>query len=127
MSEPFDPAAPLILVQARLWGPGREAGVQLALDTGAVRSVISVEVATVLGFEPAAAAARTRILTASGEVLVPVLVMDRLEAIRQARCAFPVLCHSLPPATRLDGLPGLDFVRGHRLVADFRAGLLSLE
>ena len=40
---------------------------------------------------------------------------------------FPVLCHDLPSTVTVDGVLGLDFLRGGRLKVDFRAGLLSLD
>ena len=43
-------------------------------------------------------------------------------------CAdFPVLAHTLPPSAGVDGLLGLDFVRGGRLTVDFRAGHVTLD
>jgi hypothetical protein len=35
--------------------------------------------------------------------------------------------HTLPPSAGVDGLLGLDFLRGMRFTADFRAGALTLE
>lgn len=37
------------------------------------------------------------------------------------------LCHDLPAEVRVDGLLGLDFLRGRRLTLDFRTGRLSLD
>jgi hypothetical protein len=37
---------------------------------------------------------------------------------------FPVLGHTLPPSAGVDGLLGLDFLRGQSLTLDFRSGHL---
>ncbi len=127
MNYRFDPASRLIVVPVRLWGPAAFADLRLALDTGAVNSLVSTEAAVFLGYDPAAAAEMVKIVTGSGEVMAPRLAVSRVAALGQERLAFPIVCHALPPATQLDGLLGLDFLRGHRLVVDFRAGVLSLE
>ncbi|MDR3635320.1 MAG: hypothetical protein P4L84_16065 [Isosphaeraceae bacterium] len=54
------------------------------------------------------------------------LALDRLSALDRHRLAIAVLDHSLPPATGIDGLLGLDFLRGSVLTVDFQAGRVSL-
>ncbi len=44
------------------------------------------------------------------------LALDRL----------PIVCHTLPSSAVIDGLLGLDFLRGQSLTIDFRNGLLTL-
>ena len=58
--------------------------------------------------------------------MIPRLRVDRLEALGQAKQNLPVLCHALPPTPPIDGLPGLDFLRGQCLTIDFRAGQITL-
>ena len=58
--------------------------------------------------------------------LLPRIILNRLSALGQHRLALPVLAHSLPPATGIDGLLGLDFLRGLSPEVDFRAGKISL-
>jgi hypothetical protein len=38
-----------------------------------------------------------------------------------------VLCHTLPPSATVDGVLGLDFMRGSRLLVDLRIGEVTLE
>ena len=47
-------------------------------------------------------------------------------ALGQERTNFPVLGHTLPPSTSIDGVLGLDFVRGQTLTVDFRTGTSTL-
>ena len=126
MGQSFDPNDRLILVTARLSGPRSEGGFQFALDTGATYTIVSSHVAALLGYDPAAAGERARLTTASGVERVPRIVVEKLQALGRERSSFPVLCHTLPPSARVDGLLGLDFLRGRRLVLDFRSGVVSL-
>lgn len=50
-----------------------------------------------------------------------------IEALGQKRESFPVLCHTLPPSSSVEGVLGLDFFRDHRLTIDFPAGIVTLE
>jgi hypothetical protein len=45
----------------------------------------------------------------------------------QIRILFPVVAHTLPPTTSVDGLLGLDFFRGLELTLDFRAGQIDVR
>ncbi len=58
--------------------------------------------------------------------MVPVVMLTRLSALGQHRFGFPVIAHTLPPGSNVDGLLGLDFLRGQILTIDFRANWLSL-
>ncbi|MBM4032190.1 MAG: hypothetical protein FJ291_10435 [Planctomycetes bacterium] len=127
MSEEFDPAARAIVVGAQLWGPAGDTCATLALDTGATTTIVGWHIAALLGYSPAASGELEQLTTASGVEFVPKITVARLLAIGQERVQFPVLCHTLPPSARVDGLLGLDFLRGRRLVVDFRSGLLSLD
>jgi len=62
----------------------------------------------------------------SGTVLAPLVIVSRLSALGQDRTSFPVLGHTLPPNAGIDGLIGLNFLRGQVLTIDFRNGQLSL-
>jgi hypothetical protein len=50
----------------------------------------------------------------------------RISSLGQDRTAFPVLAHTLPPSAAVDGVLGLDFLRGHALNIDFRTGQITL-
>jgi hypothetical protein len=59
----FDAKAGLILVKRKLFGPTGDSIVNLALDTGATWTLISWEVAILLGYDPAAFVERTSVTT----------------------------------------------------------------
>jgi hypothetical protein len=80
-----------------------------------------------LGYDPAIVAERVQMTTGSGVEFVPRIRVKKIEAIRRERRNFPILCHTMPPSTTVDGVLGLDFFRGKRLVLDFRKGLLIID
>lgn len=127
MSFPFNPRGGLIIVPATLCGPQREVIVELALDTGATTTVINQQALQYAGFELNEDGRPAEITTGSGIESVLEVRLDSIHALGKIEIDFATLCHNLPPSATVDGVLGLDFFRGERLVIDFRAGLLALE
>jgi len=127
MSHPFDPQKGLIVIPTRVCGPMGDTVVRLGLDTGATQSMLTWDVVVLLGYDPAIVSDRVQMTTGSGVEFVPRLIVDRIEALRKEHRTFPVLCHTLPPSSTVDGVLGLDFFRGQRLIIDFRAGQVVVE
>ncbi len=127
MNHPFDPIRGLIVVPTRLRGPIGDTVARLALDTGATRTLVSWQVALSVGYEPATSAKRIEITTGSGVEFAPEIIVDSIEALSQIRESISIVCHTLPPSATVDGVLGLDFLRGKRLEVDFRAGRLRVE
>lgn len=127
MSLPFNPEEGLIIVPTRLWGPMGDTVVRFALDTGATGSLVNWDVVVLLGYDPAIVPERIQMTTGSGVEFVPRIVIEKIEALGQKRRDFPILCHTLPPSATVDGVLGLDFFRGQRLVLDFCMGLVAVE
>lgn len=90
-------------------------------------SLIGLSILKSIGYDPNAAAGQARVTTGSGVVSVPRMIIEGIEALDRRRNDFPVLCHTLPLSAGVDGVRGLDFLRGHRLIIDFRAGLMILD
>jgi len=127
MSFSFDPNERAVIVQVRIWGPQGHTVIRLALDTGATETLVNWEIAVLLGYDPSASPSRKRITTGSGVEFAPEISIDRIEALGMERLRFPVLCHTLPPSAGLDGLLGRDFLRGQRVVLDFRTGVITVD
>ena len=127
MSFRFEPALGLVIVQAELWGPSGSAIVRMALDTGATRTVINANPLVWIGYDPALSTDRVQITTGNGVEFAPVVNVQRVSALGQERSDLPILCHTLPPSADVDGLLGLDFLRGQSLLIDFRAGEITLS
>lgn len=126
MSSAFDPRSGLIVVNAELWGPHGSGVLSLALDTGATSTVVSQSRLLQLGYDPTAHSDRVQATTGSGVVFVLRITLSRIAALGQEHADFPVLGHTLPPGAGVDGLLGLDFMRGYRLTVDFRDGHVGL-
>src|SRR6266849_1165294 len=127
MSTPFYAADGLIIVPAQVWGPAGDRVVQLALDTGATVTIVRTAILVSIGYDPALAPDRVLMTTGSGIEYASRLTVSRFEALGRIRNGFSVIAHTLPPSAGIDGLLGLDFLRGQRLTIDFRRGQISLR
>jgi hypothetical protein len=126
MSDQFDSRDGLILVRVKLWGPDGDTVLTLALDTGATDTLIGIGPLVTVGYDPVLAHDRVQVTTGSSVEFVARIVLDKIQALDQVRTSFRVLCHTLPTSAGVDGLLGLDFLRGQSLSIDFREGLISL-
>jgi predicted aspartyl protease len=127
MNFPFEPRFGLIMVSVTLHGPAARGRIRLALDTGATFTLIGPSALISTGYDPAGAGERVEITTATGIEYVARLRVTRMIALGRERLNFPVLVHTLPPSAGIDGLLGLDFLRGQRLSIDFSKGEISFD
>ena len=127
MSLNFNPKEGLVVVPTRLFGPSGDTIVHLALDTGATGSLINWDVAILIGYDPAVAQNRVQVTTGSGVEFAPRIEIIKIEALERVRENFPIICHTLPPSTNVDGLLGLDFFRGTYLSIDLVSGSVKVE
>jgi predicted aspartyl protease len=121
----FDASQGLIVIPTRLYGSQGDTIVRLALDTGATSSMINWDVAVLLGYDPASVKERIQITTGSGVEFAPRITMKKIEVMGRSLENFLMLCHTLPPSSTVDGLLGLDFFRGERLILDFQLGIVD--
>jgi hypothetical protein len=127
MPESFNANHGLIIVPVQIYGPWGNAFARLALDTGALTTVIRPGILASIGYDLAASPDKVRIVTASDVISVPRLLADRIVALGQERTYMPIIGHTLPPATGVDGVLALDFFRRQRLTLNFRRGRISLS
>ncbi len=125
MSVPFNPTGTLIVVTATVFGPRGNRAVRLALDTAASETAISRRVLGIIGVDMTASPT-VPVTMGGGTVYVPLVTVDHLEALGQTQSGVTIQAHTLPSSLPIDGLLGLDFIRGQRLVVDFRTGQISL-
>lgn len=123
----FDRARGLIIVPTYIHGPNGDTVARLALDTGATWTVVRTAVLVSIGCDPAASLERVELTTGSGVEYPSRLSVQKLEALGQERTQFNVIVHTFPPSAKVDGVLGLDFLRDHRLIIDFRKGEITLE
>jgi len=126
MSVSFDPEHGLVIVRAQVTGPAGIAVLRLALDSGATRTLINSSLLVAVGYDPAAAHERTEVTTGSGVEFAAKVPVNKIIALGQEREDFSVLAHTLPPSAGVDGVLGLDFLRGLILTIDFRNGRLTV-
>jgi hypothetical protein len=126
MSFPFHSSHGPIVIEASLSEPSGQADLRLILDTGATTSLIRSPILVAVGYDPDTSPDLVSVAMGNAIELVPRIVLNRLSALGRHRLAFPVLAHALPPAVRIDGLVGLDFLRGSVLTLDFTAGRITL-
>jgi predicted aspartyl protease len=125
VSYSFDSERGLIVVQAEVFGPSGSIVLGLALDTGATGTMINVAPLTAIGYDPSLVPDRVQVTTGSGVEFAPRIAVAQMRAMGRERTHFPVLAHTLPPSASVDGLLGLDFLRGEVLNIDFRRGIIS--
>lgn len=123
----FRPGGGFIVVDAEMTGPLGSAALKLVLDTGATKSLVSRTALIALGFDPDASGMRATMATGSTVEVVPLVILTRLSALGRNRFVIPVIAHTLPPQSAVDGLLGLDFFPGEVLTIDFRAGQITLS
>jgi hypothetical protein len=80
-----------------------------------------------LGYDPVGAAERTEVTTGSGVEFAALIVVSKIKALGRELTHFPVLAHTIPPSAGVDGVLGLDFLRGQLLTIDFPNGCLKLS
>jgi predicted aspartyl protease len=124
---PLDPAEPLIVVTARVFGPSGQSILRLALDTGATSSMVVPKQLQRIGYDLGKALVRTTVFTANGVASGSKISLEEIESLGKTYTNFPVFCTPLPSGTGIDGVLGLDFLRGTRLTIDFRMGILILD
>jgi len=127
MSFAFDSRQGLLVVRTELTGPSGVAIVRLALDTGATRTLVGTSLLVAIGYDPAAAHARVEVTTGSGVEFAALVALQRIVALGQERTDFSILAHTLPPSAGVDGVLGLDFLRGTVLTIDFKKGRLTVD
>ena len=126
MSFAFNPQRGLVIVRTEVFGPTGSAVLRLALDTGATRTLIDSAALVAIGYDPAASTDRVQVTTGSGIESSAHVVTEKIMTLGQQRTAFPVLSHRLPPTLSVDGVVGLDFLRGQVLTVDFQTGQITL-
>jgi hypothetical protein len=126
MSEAFNAKQGLVILSVQVYGPSGDTLTRLALDTGALSTVIDGRILASIGYDLTSTPDKVRIVTASDVITVPRLLVDRIVALGQERTYMPIIGHTLPATTGVDGVLGLDFFRRQRLTLNFRRSRISL-
>ncbi len=120
------PSGPII-VYVELTGPRTSRVITMALDTGAGLTMIPIETALAIGYDPAKARKRVELVTASGIELVPQLTIRRARCLGHTVRDLDVVCHDLPTQSPVKGLLGLNFLRHFDVRLNFLRKRLDLQ
>lgn len=123
----FDPASDLIIVRARVWGPGGNTPASLALDTGSAHTVIAAGMIDDLGYSPRQGEAITTVRTAVGKEQGYLLRVSRLWTLGFTVSNFPIHVFDLPEGFGIDGLVGLSFLRQFNVEIRLTEGRLLVD
>ncbi|TMQ05456.1 MAG: hypothetical protein E6J90_12555 [Deltaproteobacteria bacterium] len=107
----FDPNSDLIIVKARIWGPGGKTPASLAVDTGSEHTVIAASIIDDLGYSPLQGEQIATVRTAVGSEQGYLLRISRFWALGFMVSNFRVHVFDLPDGFGIDGLVGLSFLR----------------
>jgi clan AA aspartic protease (TIGR02281 family) len=119
------PRGPLI-IYAELVGPRTSRVISMVLDTGAVQTMIPIETALAIGYDPVAAKHRVEVVTASGVERVPTLTVKAIHCLGLTVINVDVICHDLPTQSPVKGLLGLNFLRHFNVHLNFLFDRLEL-
>lgn len=99
----------------------------MALDTGAILTMIPIETALAIGYDPATVTKRVELVTASGVELAPQLTVETARCLGQTVRNLQVVCHDLPAQSPVKGLLGLNFLRRFDVHLRFLCNTLELS
>jgi len=122
----FEPTANSITTKAMIEGPYGVLNVTLILDTGATYVHLPWRILEALGYEPSNIHKKERIITASGIEFAPKLKVRKITSLGVEAKGVEVICHDLPPETRVDGLLGLSFLKNFNIHLQFKRGIIEI-
>lgn len=123
----FDPRRRLVPVDAELTGPRAPIAARLLVDTGSAFSLLYPGLLAKAGYDLASPRSRVSIAGVSGTTDVALFIASSLKALGVERRNLAVLAHRLPASLPFDGLLGVNFLLGRRLIVDFHAGTVELK
>ena len=127
--QPFDPRAELIWIGASVTGPDAKPLELLGvLDYGTPQTIIERSIAEAIGFSEDQKIGDAVFRGVAGP---PVrgyrVIASEFKAFGRSIKDFEIICLELTEDLEVEGLIGLDFLRGLKVTTDFREGLITLE
>lgn len=116
-----------ITLRLKAKGPKGTREIDAILDTGAVYTTISWDVAKDIGYDPAVSEKRTRIITANGIIEVPMIQVESFSVKELEARNVDTICHNIPEISTVDGLVGLSFLKHFTVCMNFKEGRMKME
>lgn len=123
----IDIKEPVVILKVEVFGKKGSKILDLIFDTGSTYTMIPWKVAESLGYDPALSRRRTSIVTASTTEMVPLINVKAMSALGHKVEEVDVVCHDLPPKSRVDGLLGLTFLKSFDINLYFKKGFLGIK
>ncbi len=98
----------------------------MILDTGAIFTAISWDIAKDIGYDPAVAQNRVPIITANGVIEVPKIKVKAIGFGGLQVEDVEVICHDIPEIAEIEGLLGLSFLTHFNVLLDFKNSILEI-
>jgi clan AA aspartic protease (TIGR02281 family) len=117
---------PLILKRVRIDGLRASREVDMILDTGAIYTAISWDVAKDIGYDPAGTSERVPIITANGVIEVPKIRVRGVSFRGLSAQDVEVICHDIPELAEIEGLLGISFLKHFKISLDFKNRIMEI-
>ncbi|MBI3008732.1 MAG: retroviral-like aspartic protease family protein [Candidatus Omnitrophica bacterium] len=122
----FDITEGVILCKAKITNKRQSLFLKLAVDTGASFTMISIENALAIGIDPSKSMRHIEITTANGIVFAPIIRIPSFKCFGIELKNIEVICHNLPPESPVEGLLGLNFLKGAKAILDFSQNIIEV-
>lgn len=116
----------LLFTRAALKHQNRIRVVNLLIDSGSTYTILSWELLLSLKLDPATSSTRRPINTANGLLVLPEVEVNSFHSLGQFVERFPVLAHTIPLGSQVDGLLGMNFLRQFEMDFNFKQATIRL-
>lgn len=123
---PFDLSEPLIICTCKV-AYKKAAIVNLAIDTGASRTLLNKDVIQEIGINLSSTSETDSFSDATTDHIVPVVMLKSITLGDATVENMETLVYNLPEEFHIDGILGLNFLRHFKVILDFKNGILTLE
>jgi predicted aspartyl protease len=101
--------------------------VRLLIDTGATFTTLPRELLQVVNGNVNYRVQQQNLVTGNGVIHVDLVEIAWLSCLGERAEAFPVIAHSLPAGTFVDGVLGMDFLRRYRATLMIASAKIRLD
>lgn len=122
----FNPKGGELWAKTLVRGPRAEGVLSFLIDTGTRHTILDTAAAEDLGFDATQATRRSRLWGIGGPQDGYCVLLPSLEVMGLILPAFEIACHDLAPELGVEGLIGMDLLRGRVLNIDGVRGTVTL-